>query len=337
MNHSLATKIKSAINKSKHILLHLHPSPDGDSIGSALAMYHYLKSIKKDVTLIKGDSELPQYLDSLPGYGQIIGKNIFDIDLKSYDLFIILDSSAPNQISKLGNIVFPNNLTKIVIDHHASNQNYGDINYVDDKSPATAQLVCQLFDQLEISISPDMAICLFVGIYQDTGGFKYSNTTSVTFSIASKLTKINPEFPKYIFNMENNNDPEHIIFKGLALSHIETYFNNHVAVSAISLKDLETNRISKKYISPSDIANTIKSVVGWDIGISLIETDPNICSLSFRTRDSLKYNLSTIASKVGEGGGHAAAAGSTIYLPFKKAKKHLLNTIKQLYPEIENS
>ena len=83
-----------------------------------------------------------------------------------------------------------------------------------------------------------------------------------------------------------------------------------------------------------EISNTIKSVVGWNIGIGLVETEPNKVSVSFRTRNADKYDVSKIATAVGVGGGHKAAAGTTIYEPFDSAKKSLLNAIAKVFPEL---
>jgi phosphoesterase RecJ-like protein len=332
----LSKQIFDLIRESDHILLSLHPSPDGDSVGSSLAMYHYLTTLGKDVQLIKGDSELPTYLKKLPGYDQITLKNYFELDLNSFDLFIILDSSALNQISKINQVTFPKNLKTIIIDHHSTNEHFGDINLVDNDSPATAQIITQLILDWKVAITPAMAINLFTGIYMDTGGFKYPKTTDVTFSLTSTLAKLNPDFPQYIFDFENNDEPNRIIFKGLALSSIEHYFGNKVALSAISYQRLKRYHLKKQDTEKGEISNILKAVVGWDIGISLVETEPGVCIISLRTRDSQTYDLSLIAKTVGTGGGHRAAAGSNIYKSYSQAKKHLIKTIGKLYPDLGN-
>jgi len=330
------SQIKSAIESSKNVLLHLHPSPDGDSLGSALAMYLYLKSLGKTVTLIKGDSELPESFITLPGYDQITSKNYFDLDLSRFDLFIILDTSAPNQISKLGHVIFPPNLKTIVIDHHDTNEKFGQLNLIDASSPSTSQIIYQYLHHIKANISHEIAINLFTGIYFDTGGFKYSKTSPATFNIAAKLTKIAPDFSRYIFNFENNEQPGRLLFKGLSYLSIKTYFSGRVALSAVSQKQMLKHGLSRNDTEKGEISNALKSVIGWDIGISLVETETNVCTLSLRTRDSQKYDLSLIAKNVGVGGGYRAAAGTTIYQPLSRSVKQLLSTIASLYPELGN-
>ncbi|MDD3998955.1 MAG: bifunctional oligoribonuclease/PAP phosphatase NrnA [Candidatus Shapirobacteria bacterium] len=336
MNQKIYTQIKSTIDKSKHILLHLHPGPDADSIGSALAFYHYLTSLNKKVTLISGDSNVSPGLATLPGADQILPQNFFDVNLADFDLFIILDSSEKRQISKLKEVIFPPHLHTIVIDHHASNTGYGDFNLIEKNSPATCQVVYKLFKALNIKISKEIAICLFTGIFGDTGGFKYSSTSAETFSICAQLTKIAPDFSKTLFNLENNDRPDRPKLLGLHLSHIETFFNGQIALSALPSSLLKKNNINPDDSVNAEISNTLKSVVGWNIGISMIEAGKNNVKVSFRTRDPNVFDVSKIATATGYGGGHKAAAGASLPMSLSKAKQLLLETISRFHPELGN-
>lgn len=327
-------KIKSLIDESPRILLHLHPGPDADSAGSALSFLHYLRGIGKEVTLISGDSNLSPSLSTLPGADLITPKNYFDLSLKDFDLFIILDSSEPRQISKLDEVIFPKSLKTIVIDHHASNSGFGHLNLIDDSSPATCQIVYELFTALNIKITPTIAACLFAGIYTDSGGFKYNSTSSKTFSICAELTKIAPDFSQIIFNLENNDRPERIKLLGLHLNHVETYFDNRIAISAISQSMIRKAGFNADDSVNSEVANTLKSVVGWEVGVSMIEAGKDRVKVSFRTRDPNKFDVSAISVATGFGGGHMAAAGALIPMSLSKAKRLLIRTIARLHPEL---
>lgn len=333
-NKKLIPLIWDEIGKANSILLHCHPDPDPDSIGTSLAFMHMLQGQGKKVTLIKGDSDLPRSLSHLPGYDHILLQNYFEIDLSRFDLFIILDSGSKTQISKKGDIVFPENLKTIVLDHHASNDGYGSINLIDASYPATAQIVFDLFQTWKIKITPQIAECLMLGIYSDTGGFKYSGTTSHTFDAASQLASIYPQYTKSIYLFENNLEPQHITFISLALAHIENYFENKVRIAAISYAVLKDHSIEKRHADKMELANTLKAVVGTEIGISFIETEPNIISVSMRSRNPDKYDVSKIAVATKVGGGHRAAAGARVAMPFEEAKTFLLETIQQVYPEL---
>ncbi|HOR02073.1 MAG TPA: DHH family phosphoesterase [Candidatus Woesebacteria bacterium] len=329
-------KIWREIDRSHKILLHLHPGPDGDSVGSALAFYHVLKNIGKDVSLIQGDNSLPTNLSTLPGADKILPQNIFQVDLTQFDLFIILDSSSPRQVTRLGEFKFPKNLKTIVIDHHSSNEKFGKINLVVPHSPATAQVLFDFFAVRNIKITPKIAACLYAGIYTDSGGFKYVGTTHKTLTIASQLAKIYPKFSQLIFDIENNDPPERLKLISLLLASIEVYYSDQVALASLSYQDIKTHGLEAAVsASYSDVANMIKSVIGWNIALVFVEIQPQTVKVSFRTRDSQTYDLSKIALATKSGGGHRAAAGATINKSLPEAKTLVLQTIKKLYPKID--
>jgi bifunctional oligoribonuclease and PAP phosphatase NrnA len=329
-------RIWKEIDRSQKILLHLHPSPDGDSVGSALAFYHALIRLGKNVTLIQGDSSVPQNLSHLPGIDKITPQNINQIDLSTFDLFIILDSSSINQITKLADFKLPKKLKTIVIDHHQSNEKFGKTNMVISTSPATAQVVYELLVHRKIKITPQIAACLFVGIFTDTGGFKYLNTSAKTLAIIANLGKIYPKFTQLIFNIENSDSPDRLKFISLMLSSIKTFYSDRVAIASISYEQILSNHLNIDIIGGySEIANMIKSVVGWDVAVTLVELQPNMVKVSLRTRDSDLYDLSKIALATKTGGGHKAAAGATLSMNLEKAQDSILSIIKKLHPKID--
>lgn len=332
----LGKKIWKEIHRSKNILLHIHSGPDADSVGSALAFYFVLKRMGKNVTIIGGDSPLPQNLSTIPGADKIIPKNFFQTDLSLFDLFIILDSSSPSQISRNGKVVFPKNLKTIIIDHHLSSEKFAQINLVLPKYSSTCQILYDLFLHQKIKINKSIAACLFIGIYTDTGGFKYFNPTYKTFDIASKLAKIYPKFDEIIFGIENNDHPDRIKLLSLLLGSVENHLSNHIAIASASYQDIKKSNLDNGTLNGySDVSNMLKSVVGWDIAMTMIEFQPNMVRVNFRTRDSKKYDLSKIAAATGSGGGHKAAAGATIQKSLPEAKDFILNIIKKLYPKID--
>lgn len=328
-------KIWQEIKKAKNILLILHPSPDGDSIGSNFAFFHALSNMGKKVTLLSGDSEFPNNFSTLPGVNKLTKKNLFDLELSQFDLFIINDISDLPQISRIKEIILPKNLKTINIDHHFSNTGIFDINLVDSSYSSTCQLIFDFFQSIKIKITPDIAACLFVGIYTDTGGFKYSGTTDKTFQVAAKLTKIYPKFSQLIFDIENNDHPDRLKFLSLILASVETYFSNSVAIASLNHQSIKDNNLNPTAVSSSDIANLLKSITGWQIGIAIIEHQSNNIKISFRTRDSSKFDLSKIATALG-GGGHKAAAGLILKdSSIDEAKKIIIKTIKKIYPNID--
>lgn len=329
----LAPEIWAEIQKANKILLHLHAGPDPDSAGSALAMMHMLKSLGKNVTVIAGDSKLSPSMAAIPGYDQIIPKNYFEINPADYELFIILDSSNLDQISKKGEIKFPQELKTIKIDHHQGDANFANIDLVDTSYCATAHIIYDLMTQWKTKITPEMAACLFSGIYSDTGGFKYPPTNWQTLLAGSELAKIYPDYFRIIFELENSRTPKQLEFLGLALNSIENHFSNKVAISFISYEDLQKHGITKDDTKNVELPNILKSVTGWIIGISAIETTPGKMEIGLRKREYEGPDLSVLARAL-DGGGHKAAAGGIIKMPFVEAKKYLLKKIQEVYPDL---
>ena len=331
----MAPSIFDAIKKSKSILLHCHPYPDPDSIGSVLAMSSVLKKMGKEVTPITGDSKYPDNLASLPNRDWIISRQWSQIDSKQFDLFIILDSSSPSQISQLTEVIFPKNMKTIVIDHHRTNAGFGNINLIETDCSSTCQILYVLFNYWGIKIDPDVAICLLLGIYADTGGFKYQNSNSETLKVVSELAKIYPNYHKFVFDLDNYRQPVELEMMGVALSSIEKYFDGRVIFSVITNKDIRKRGLRREEAMEGLIAGTLRSVVGWDLVASLVEAEPNVVTVSLRTRDENDFDVSKIAMAIGEkGGGHRGAAGTTISLPIAEAKRMLIDKIGELFPSL---
>lgn len=330
-------KVWQQIKKSKNVLITLHANPDGDSIGSSLSLYHALTKIGKKVTVVSSDSPVPSVFSNLPGARQILNKNFFDLDLSKFDLYIINDIAAPGQISRTKEVVLPSNLKTIMIDHHISNTGFADINLIDSSSPATCQLVFDLFKINRVKITSQIAECLFLGLYTDTGGFKYLGSTYKTLSTAAYLAKIYPDFHQLIFNVENNDHPDRLKFLSLILDSVETHFLDNLAIASLDYQTIKSHQLNPSVISSSEIANILKSITGWQVGVAIIEPQPNNIKVSFRTRDASKFDLSKVAVTLG-GGGHKAAAGLVFKdISIDEAKKQIIKAVKKTYPDIDKT
>lgn len=325
-----APLILAAINKAKSILLHCHPSPDPDSVGSALAMRFALEQLGKKATVIKGDSEIPQAFMHFPGATEIEKKNFFEVEMDDFDLFISLDSASLNMISKFKPVEFPASLQTICIDHHPSNKGYANIDLVEPNYPATCQILFDLFKLWNITIDEKIAANLFIGIYTDSGGFKFSGTTARTFAIAGELVEKVPEFVNLIGDMENSKTYSELRFEALALRSVETFLDGKIGLSIVSYGSLMENNIQKVDIHAEEISPILRSVAEWIVSGILIEIEPGKVKMSLRSKDGEKVDVSKLASAFG-GGGHKAAAGATLDMPLDEAKKSVVAKAKELY------
>src|SRR5260221_2106465 len=156
MNYKESKQILEKIKKAKKILLALHSSPDADSASSNLALYVALKQLgKEDITIISADP-FPSYLRFLPNSEIIQNKDITKVDLNAFDLFISVDSQQPAVITNtFDEVVLPNELDIIVIDHHQNNKSFGQINLLDTTSPATAEILYLFFEDIKVEITKE--------------------------------------------------------------------------------------------------------------------------------------------------------------------------------------
>lgn len=329
----LSTEIKSAIKKSHNILLTLHPGPDSDSLGSNLAMYLWLKSLGKNPTLIKGDSELKTQTTVFPEYNSITKKNITEIDFADYDLFITMDASSYSQISKLTDVSkLLKNIKVIVIDHHVQNKIISPLKYVSTKHAATCELIYDFFKKWHVSITIDIALCLYFGIIGDTGNFTNANVTPEIFLKSGELVKKIKDLPRYIAIYNYHRQPEEFTYTRVALENIQTFFKGQVAISGISLKDLEKNNLIPAQASKNSISEFLRTCVDWQISICLVETEKNKCEVSMRSHSS-EFNVAQVALNLG-GGGHVVAAGITIYSDLPTAIQMIVTEIAKVCPKL---
>ncbi len=325
-----ASLILAEIKKAKSVLLHCHPAPDPDSVCSALAMKFALEQLGIKATVIKGDSVISQGFADFPGVGEILPKNFFEINIADFDLFIILDSGSPQMISRLKPIEFPLSIKTIVIDHHASNQSYADINLIDLTSPAVAFVLFKLFKEWGIELTHDIALNLFIGIYTDTGGLRYPPTDHRVYQAVTELVGKAPAFYKAMFTMDNSNTKELLYFQAIALNSIETYLGENIVIASVSQQALTDKKILVKEISNSGISNTLISVIGWNVGILMVEVEEKRVKMSIRSRDEVKFDVSKLAVALG-GGGHRAAAGAVLNMSLDEARALVVAKAKELY------
>jgi len=327
----IAPQILKEIQKAERILLHLHRAPDGDSIGSALGMYHVLKKMDKDVTIIEGDTPKPHSFSVLKGFEIIEKKSFFDIDTLLFDLFIVLDSASLEMISSKGDVIFPKNMRVVVIDHHGTNQGFGDINWIDEKYAATAQMLVGLFIAWGITISKDAADALFLGLYTDTGGFKYPKTSFDTLQAAAECAKQSDNFSDVVRKVENTKTPGEVAFMGLAYQNVEVYYEGRVALVSITRAMIQEKNITQDDVAKAQIVDFLKQVPQWRIVALLVEKEDALTQISIRTESEDVLNVSKIALKLG-GGGHPGAAGAMVKKSLLEAKKDLLDAIEQVVP-----
>ncbi len=328
-NLAVAAQIKETLLASKRVLLHCHPNSDEDSVGSALAMKYMLESLGIAADVARGDSPLPPQISSLPGYASILDKAVHECDFSLYDTFLALDSSNLAYVTQKKDFTFPPHIQVLVIDHHKSNTKYGSLNLIADEYPAAAQILYDLTALWGVTLTHDIALNLFIGIYSDTGGLRYPRTTGDTYRAAATLVDRAPDFLDTLRTVYNSETPGSIRFRGLGLSSLEVACGGRAVISAVSQEALTREGIAFADTQKFSIAGMLVTVAGWDICASLVENATGAVRVSLRSRDPERYDVSLVTSALG-GGGHAAAAGAMITAPLAEAKRIVIEKIQTI-------
>lgn len=331
-----AQQIMEVMAKSQRVLLHLHASPDPDSMGSALVLYHYLTSQGKQVTLIQGDSQVPAYLQVFPGAKIVAPQSYPETDISQFDAFISTDTSSLSKITRVQPIEFPPHLYTVSIDHHASHTHFAQLNLVSTTHISTTHLLYDLFSYFHLPLTREIALCMLLGMYSDTIGFKSPHMTPDGFSAAHDLSQMCPDYSRFIIELESNYSPQNMKYLGLALTHTQVPGKGKMVISAVGYSELQ-----KEGLSVTDTegmkgiaANTLLTVYDWILTIAAVETRPGVTNVSIRSRYPDRYSCSAIASKIPGGGGHPVAAGATLSMSVEPAVEELLHTVRSTYPDL---
>lgn len=315
----IMNKITSILKDSKKIAISYHALPDGDALGSSLALLMGLKKLGKDVYILSTDKVPPIY-NFLPG-SSLINDAAEDIQ-KDTDCVVVLDCGNISRISAKLNTDYREYIL-INIDHHISNDMYGDYNFTDANASAVGEIVYQMLRFLNINIDKDIATCLYTSIMTDSGAFKYSNTTSVTHSIIGDLINIGIDFNQIHRNIYENKKFERVKLYGKVIDNMYLVHDNKICVM-----ELHNNMLDSLNIEASDTSDIIS--IGMeisDVEVALLFKE-NSAGTKVSLRSKSQVDVRKIAEKLG-GGGHIRAAGVTLDMSIKEAKEVLLNILEE--------
>ena len=293
-------KAAELILKSQTISIMGHDDEDPDSIGSCFAMRLALLKLGKRATCY--------FSAPLEIHTAFMGDDytVFEENMPcEADLCICLDCA---DIKRLGSRikVFESAKNTLSIDHHETNTNFADVNIVDSKASAVAEILYELFAVLNVSIDCDIAKNLYAAISADTGSFKYSNVTEKTMKIGAELIKTGINHAE-IARLLHDTDPISVIrCKAEIMQGIECYFGGKLVIVTASDALFEKYGITER--DSGDIVNIARAAKGCSIAVSVRETEGKV-KVSFRSNGEI--SVSGIAGKF-DGGGHSKAAGAKI-------------------------
>lgn len=313
---SVLEQIKEFIGKAKKILIITHENPDGDAVGSSLGLMNGLKKLEgKEIDVVI--PEVNEMYSFLPGFEEI--KKEANPD--AYDLCIALDSSDLDRLGKCKDL-FEKIEDTIVIDHHITNQNYGDVNYVNAVASSTCQNIIVILATLDISINKDVATCIYSGILTDTGGFRY-NVQPETFEFAGMLLETGIDLARIYKRLFDETTLARTKLLGRAINNLEILEDGKVAFTYVTEKDMQ--ELGNKDGDQENIVNYGRNIEGVEVSVFLREKDGKY-KVSMRSNEYL--DVSVIATMF-LGGGHVKAAGCEIAKSLEEAKEIIISEIKK--------
>lgn len=314
-------RIAKAIKKFEKFLITSHINPEGDSLGSQLAMANLLGSLGKSFVIFNSDT-VPAHYRFLPGVDLI--RNKIEIADEKFDAGIVLDCPNLKRTGKVKNIIKRTGCI-INIDHHVSNEKFGDLNWVEKNRSSTGEMLYLLYKKLRSGITKEVALCLYISILTDTGSFNYGNTSSATHEIISELIGYGIRPYDVSRSVYENKTPAAIKLLGETLSGLKLAANGKIAYVSVSRSDFE--RTKTKPIDCENFVNFARSIKGVYVAVFFREDTKkkNVFHVSFRSKR--KVDVNKIASSFG-GGGHRSAAGCVIRGSFQSVKTKILKQVK---------
>lgn len=307
-------RFKEQLNEASSIALISHLDPDGDNLGSLTALSKSLLNLGKKVYPIEFD-KIPENLKFLPNLNLLSDNTDINIDM-----IICLDCA---NYERLGNIdeLFNKARYRINIDHHQSNEFYGDVNIVKKGYSSTCELVFDVINEVNLPIDEEISMSLLTGISTDTGRFLYSATTADTLAKASKLVEYGADMMKINELIYQSKKFEAQLLENEILSKTEIY-NDHVAIGFVM-----TNQLNKYNVEISDIDSVINTFRDTDkikISVLIKQQTENEYKVSFRSKGNI--DVGSIAKNLG-GGGHKNAAATRITGDFETVSNKIKEEI----------
>lgn len=311
------TAFRDELARAKTILIGTHLNPDGDALGSALAVAIYLDSLGKDSEVLC-HHEAPRNLRFLPQVDRVKTTPAKE----AYDLGIILDLDS---LERLGSTepYFARCHRLIVVDHHIPHAAPGDLRIVDTEAAATSAILTRLFIELGADITADIATCLLTGIVTDTGSFRFRNTTPESLSLSAYLLEHGGNITIVSEEVFQNKPLCAVKLLGHTLETMRLACNAQIAWGALSIEDFRESESADE--DTEGFVNEMLFITSVQIAALLREAKPGKVRVSIRSRGEL--DVAEVARFFG-GGGHRNAAGCTLEMPLPEAERQLVERLK---------
>jgi phosphoesterase RecJ-like protein len=323
--------IVELIKKSENILISSHKSPDGDSIGSSLALYHFIISLGKNPVVCHAD-KAANYINWVAGAHDIV---LFDENpnkatalFENADLIFCLDYNSADRVGKdLEPLLIASKAKKVMIDHHMNPSDFCDIIVSETSVCSTSQLIFELIDQsgnLNL-LNEHIGVPIYLGIMTDTGSFRFPSVQARTHDILAELIRAGIKHHEIHEKVMDTNTVDRLQLRGFVISEKLELIKDY-PVAIMSLTEDELNRYNYQKGDTDGLVNVALSLEGIQVAAFFAEKDGQV-KISFRSKGD--YFVNVLAGDNFEGGGHKYAAGGISFEPIQPT----IERFKALIPE----
>lgn len=338
MNSQQIKKLKELLSTPKNIIITAHKNPDGDAMGSALAMSNYL-ILKGHKTTVLVPNEIPDFLHWLPGNNKVLiyeehQKKCKDV-FKKADVIFCLDFNNLKRIDELGDLVRVSSAVKVLIDHHQQPEDFAQFVFSDTNYDSTSHLIYDFIELLgdKNLINKSIANCLYTGIMTDTGSFRFPSTTAKTHLVTAALINAGAENAKVYDLIYDNNKENKIRLLGYCLSE-KMKVLEEFDTAFISLTKEELSKYDYKSGDTEGVVNYALSLEGIKFAAFFSETEDEI-RISFRSKG--KFSVNNFARLHFNGGGHTNAAGGNADASMDETISKFISLLPQYRSELLDS
>lgn len=312
-----ALAFQEELRNASSVLIGTHLNPDGDALGSSLALAAYLDRQGFDVEVLC-HHPAPRNLRFLPGVGRV---RQAPRDEKA-DLAIMVDLESKDRLGDVRDYILQTPRL-VVIDHHVPHEEPGDLRIIDVGASATALIIARLLMELGAEITPDMATNLLTGIVTDTGSFRFRNTTPEALSVSAVLLEKGADLARVNEEIFQRKPLASTLLLGHMLDTMRLESGNRVAVGVLTKGDFERAMATDE--DTEGFVNEMLSIDSVEIAAILREPKPGRIRCSLRSR--AEHDVATVAREFG-GGGHRNAAGCTLDMPMDEAEETIVRRLR---------
>jgi phosphoesterase RecJ-like protein len=306
------------IQENDRFLVVSHVNPDGDAIGSTCAMGSLLKKLNKSFVLLN-DGHVPSKLGIVPLSDQILDFSIQGLG-ESFTHVIAVDAADFERIGEVRRQL-GSDVQLLNIDHHPTNNGYGLFTLIRDEAAATAEVIYDLVQEMNISLDLELATCLYTGLMTDTGGFRYSNTTPKVMNIASRLLEVGVDASALAERLLETITMGQVKLLQRALRTLSFEADGKVAWMSVTSEDFEGLDLDESMTD--GLMAYPRNIEGVEVGILFKQVETDKVKISFRSKN---VDVAAI-SQFFQGGGHVKAAGCTYHGTLKEAQQQVVQKV----------